>query len=91
MNSKATILLNKTVTKVGDACPTATADIKENVKNRNWTIDNFAYVPLNPAVPDLNFWEKKADMWIRIRVKRNLLDQDPEGKIVENAQKVPKT
>ena len=26
-------------------------------------------------------------MWIRIRVKRNLLDQDPEGKIVENAQK----
>ena len=63
MNSKATILLNKTVTKVGDACPTATADIKENVKNRNWTIDNFAYGPLNPAVPDLNFWEKKADMW----------------------------
>jgi hypothetical protein len=63
MNTKATILLNKTVTQVGDACPTALLDIKENIKNRNWTIDNFGYGPLNPDVPDLSFWEKKADMW----------------------------
>ena len=63
MNPKVTILLNKTSTKVGDSCPTATKDIEENIKNRDWTIDNFGYGPLNPAFPDPGFWEKKADLW----------------------------
>ena len=35
MNPKVTILLNKTSTKVGDSCPTATKDIEENIKNRD--------------------------------------------------------
>ena len=35
-------------------------DIEENAKNRNWTIDKFAYGPLNPDAPDPGFWEKKA-------------------------------
>ena len=62
-NNKASVLLNKTVTAVGAACPKATTDIEENIKNRNWTIDNFGYGPLNPDYPDPGFWEKKADMW----------------------------
>ena len=63
MNNKAAVLLNKTVSTVGESCPRATVDIKENVKNRNWTIKNFAYGPLNPDHPDPNFWEKKAENW----------------------------
>jgi len=60
---KAKVLLGKTATAVGQSCPRATTDIKENIKNRNWTIDNFNYGPLNPDRPDPGFWEKKADMW----------------------------
>lgn len=63
MDKKAKVLLNKTVTAIGDSCPRATVDIKENIKNRNWTIKNFAYGPLNPAAPDPGFWEEKAKMW----------------------------
>ena len=63
MEPKAKILLNKTVTEVGASCPRATTDIEENIKNRNWTIKNFAYGPLNPDEPDPGFWEKKAEMW----------------------------
>lgn len=63
MNPKVTILLNKTASAVGDSCPRATNDIKENIKNRNWTIKNFGYGPLNPDSPDPGFWEKKANMW----------------------------
>ena len=63
MNHKAEILLSKTVSAVGDSCPKATVDIEENVKNRNWTIKNFGYGPLNPDYPDPGFWEKKAETW----------------------------
>ena len=45
-------------------CPlTATKDVFENTKNRDWTIENFAYGPLNPDFPDEGFWEKKAELW----------------------------
>jgi hypothetical protein len=63
MNPKAAILLAKTSSSVSKACPRATTDIKENIKNRNWTIQNFAYGPLNPDIPDPGFWDKKAEMW----------------------------
>ena len=63
VNSKTTILLNKTVDNVNETCPTATLDIKENIKNRDWTIKNYGYGPLNPDYPDIGFWEKKADLW----------------------------
>jgi hypothetical protein len=62
-NPKVTIVLNKKVTEVGPSCPKATVDIKENVKNRDWTIKNFGYGPLNPDAPDPGFWEKKAELW----------------------------
>jgi len=63
INPKASILLNKTVTAVGPSCPKATLDVEENAKNRNWTIDHFAYGPLNPDYPDPGFWERKAELW----------------------------
>ena len=62
-NPKVTILLGKTVGAVGESCPTATTDIKENIKNRDWTIKNFGYGPLNPDAPDPGFWEEKAKLW----------------------------
>ena len=46
MKPKVTIILNKKVSEVSESCPTATTDIEENAKNRNWTIDKFAYGPL---------------------------------------------
>lgn len=63
MKPKVTVLLNKTVSSVGKACPTATKDVDENIKNRNWTIKNHGYGPLNPCSPDPGFWEKKAELW----------------------------
>ena len=41
-------------------CPTATTDVEENTKNRDWTIEKFGYGPLNPDAPDDGFWEEKA-------------------------------
>ena len=52
MKPKVTIILNKKVSEVSESCPTATTDIEENPKNRNWTIDKFAYGPLTPDAPD---------------------------------------
>ena len=63
MNSKTTILLNKTVDNVNETCPKATLDIEENIKNRDWTIKNYGYGPLNPDYLDIGFWEKKAELW----------------------------
>ena len=55
--------MNKTVDNVNETCPKATLDIKENIKNRDWTIKNYGYGPLNPDYPDIGFWEKKAELW----------------------------
>jgi len=57
------VFLEKKLTAVSDSCPTATVDIEENVKNRNWTIEKFKYGPLNPDFPDPGFWEDKAELW----------------------------
>lgn len=62
-NPKVTVILNKTTSAVSDTCPTATNNIKENIKNRDWTIKNFGYGPLNPDSPDPGFWEKKSELW----------------------------
>ena len=63
MEPKITILLGKTVSRESKACPKATLDVDENIKNRNWTIKNHGYGPLNPDCPDRGFWEKKAQLW----------------------------
>jgi hypothetical protein len=60
---RSKVFLDKEITSTSSSCPIATTDIEENTKNRNWTIDKFAYGPLNPDNPDLGFWEHKADIW----------------------------
>jgi len=63
VNTRTKILLNKTLDNVSETCPKATLDIEENIKNRDWTIKNYGYGPLNPDYPDIGFWEKKAELW----------------------------
>lgn len=46
-----------------ESCPPATSDISLNLKNRQKAIDSAGYGPLNPALPNDEFWQKKADMW----------------------------
>jgi hypothetical protein len=46
-----------------DACPTATQDILLNLANRQEAIDGAGYGPLNPAEPNEEFWQAKADRW----------------------------
>ena len=43
-------------------CPPATQDVAINTKNRNATIKNFGYGPLNVDEPG-DFWEKIAKQW----------------------------
>ena len=47
----------------GGKCPPATQDIELNLKNRQIAIDNVGYGPLNPAEPNEEFWQDKADRW----------------------------
>ena len=44
------------------SCPPATKDVAINTKNRNATIKNFGYGPLNVEEPG-DFWEKIAKQW----------------------------
>lgn len=60
---RSKVFLEKEITTQSDSCPSATLNVEENIKNRNWTIDKFAYGPLNPDYPDPGFWERKADIW----------------------------
>ena len=89
MKPKVTVLLNKTVSAVGKACPTATKDVDENIKNRNWTIKNHGYGPLNPAFPGPGFWEKKAELWnsnietVKTALCANCSDFDQTDKIID--------
>ena len=47
----------------GDKCPVATQDITVNLKNRGKAINSAEYGPENPALPNKQFWMKKADTW----------------------------
>lgn len=46
-----------------EECPPATQDIVLNIENRQNAIDNVGYGPLNPAEPNDEFWQEKADRW----------------------------
>jgi hypothetical protein len=50
-------------TEYGDTCPPATQNIPLNLKNRQNAIDTVGYGPLNPAEPNDEFWQEKADKW----------------------------
>jgi hypothetical protein len=47
----------------GDKCPIATQDITVNLKNRGKAINSAEYGPENPALPNKQFWMKKANTW----------------------------
>jgi len=47
----------------GAKCPTATQDITVNLKNRGKAINSAEYGPENPALPNKQFWMKKANTW----------------------------
>ena len=47
----------------GAKCPTATQDITVNLKNRGKAINSADYGPENPALPNKQFWMKKASAW----------------------------
>lgn len=46
-------------------CPSATYDIKVNLKNRNWAFANVGYGPANPNDEKNNeaFWIRKTIIW----------------------------
>lgn len=44
-------------------CPPATQDLQLNLKNRQNAIENVGYGPLNPAEPNEDFWQDKAERW----------------------------
>lgn len=46
-----------------DGCPIATQDIKENLKNRAIAINAANYGPMNPELPNDEFWQAKADLF----------------------------
>jgi hypothetical protein len=44
-------------------CPPATLDIKTNLKNRQVAINDAHYGPLNPNLPNNEYWQAKADQF----------------------------
>jgi hypothetical protein len=44
-------------------CPPATQDIELNLKNRQKAIDENNYGPLNPQLPNDEYWQRLADKW----------------------------
>jgi len=46
--------------KLINGCPPATQDITVNIRNRQTAIDKANYGPMNPALPNDQFWKKKA-------------------------------
>lgn len=46
-----------------EKCPPATQDVALNLENRQHAIDTAGYGPLNPAEPNEEFWQEKAERW----------------------------
>lgn len=66
--AKSLLEISTITADAGDACPPATQDIQLNLANRQNAIDNVGYGPLNPAEPNEEFWQDKADRW-KIEIK----------------------
>jgi len=45
------------------SCPTATQDVRVNLKNRKKAIDDASYGPLNPSEANTAYWDKIAEEW----------------------------
>jgi Zn-dependent peptidase ImmA (M78 family) len=53
----------KNINEAEDSCPPATQDITLNLKNRQKAIDEYGYGPLNPDLPNNEYWQELADKW----------------------------
>lgn len=51
------------LTEAEQGCPPATQDISLNLKNRQKAIDEYHYGPLNPNLPNDEYWQELADKW----------------------------
>ena len=47
----------------GDACPAATGDLTLNLKNRGKAIEKADYGPMDPNLPNRDYWKRMADRW----------------------------
>jgi hypothetical protein len=48
---------------MGDECPPSTLDIPLNIENRQKCIDQAHYGPLDPNLPNEDYWKKKAEQF----------------------------
>lgn len=55
-------LIKRVIREAVESCPSATQDVELNTRNRNSTIENHMYGPLNVDVPE-DYWEKIAAKW----------------------------
>ena len=53
----------KNLSEAEQGCPPATQDISLNLKNRQKAIDEYHYGPLNPNLPNNEYWQELADKW----------------------------
>ena len=53
----------KNTNEAEEGCPPATQDIALNLKNRQKAIDEYHYGPLNPNLPNDEYWQELADKW----------------------------
>ena len=54
---------SSSVSEAVEGCPPATQDISLNLKNRQKAIDEYHYGPLNPNLPNDEYWQELADKW----------------------------
>ena len=47
----------------GDACPAATGDLTLNLQNRGKAIDKADYGPMDPNLPNRDYWKRMGDRW----------------------------
>ena len=47
----------------GDACPVATRDLTINLQNRGKAIDKADYGPMDPNLPNREYWQRMANRW----------------------------
>jgi hypothetical protein len=47
----------------GDGCPVATGDLTINLQNRGKAIDKADYGPMDPNLPNREYWKRMGDRW----------------------------
>jgi len=47
----------------GNGCPVATGDLTINLQNRGKAIDKADYGPMDPNLPNRDYWKRMGDRW----------------------------